>query len=141
MAIMICLMGAMLVVTSLALCAAGVQRGQDRMLQQLRSTLVDARVIEPTRSRTTSARSTRRRQAAELNQMNAIREELDHEVQAPTVPTRTYSLRYLNQRPSFANMKRRMSSVFGANLIDLNNEAPAQALAGPLRPEEEGDWV
>jgi hypothetical protein len=143
MAAMVCLLGLMLIVTTLALCTAGVQRGEDRMLQRLRATLVDARVIEPNRQ-ATSARRTRRRQATELNQLNPISEVPGREVQPPpTVPTRTYSLRYVSQRPSLANMKRRMSSMFGggANLIDFNNEGPVQNSSGPLRPEEEGDWV
>lgn len=144
MAALVCLLGVMAVITIASLCVVGVQRGEERMLQRLRTTLVEARVIEPSRP-TSSHRRTQRRQAAALNQasfrsvqLQAIGEEPVPAVQRPTVPTRTYSIRY---QPSFANITRRMSAVLnpGANLIDLNNEAPSQE--PPLRPEEEGDWV
>lgn len=147
MATMVCLLAVMMVITIGALCAAGVHQGEDRMLNRLRSTLVEARVIEASRP-TTSDRRTQRRQAAALNQaafrsehqLQAIGEVPDQEAQRPTVPTRTYSIRYLHQRPSLANMKRRVSAAFatGSNLIDLNEVPPQNP---PLRPEEEGNWV
>jgi len=141
MAIMVSLIGVMLVVSSCALCAAGAQRGEARMLERVRSTLIDARVIEPE----TSSKSSRRRQAAELNrtayqsvELRAIPEEPSRQGQPPSVPTRTYSLRYFN--PALANMKRRMSAALvGANLIDLSNDVPVSNPS--LKPEEEGDWV
>ena len=154
----------LLAIAIAALCIAGTHRGEQRMLSRLNQILTDARVIEP-RSSTRSSRrhdsqqrqhdasSQHRQAAATLNRMERVQlEPVQEEVRRPCkppTPTRTYSFRFMQPRPSLA---RRLSVALGGKpLIDLDTEAQAPAalplleapprLEEPLRPEEQGDWV
>lgn len=153
----------LVIIAILALCQAGLHRGERRMLERLDQTLKRARVIESDVTAKRSERMHRHRQAAaRLNTMQDVELHTVNESQEmvsvstasgsrptvkPPTPTRTYSLRFIQARPSLANMKRKMSTAFGVGpLIDLDSEAPDQARTSGspkqwLKPEEEGDWV
>lgn len=153
------------IIAILALCQAGLYKGERRMLERLDQTLKRARVIEGdvTTRTTMSKRSERmhhhRQAAARLNTMQDVELQTVNEghemasgslrIAKPPTPTRTYSLRFVQARPSLANMKRKMSTAFGVGpLIDLDGEAsapdPVKTSGTPeqwMKPEEEGDWV
>lgn len=145
----------LLAIAIAALCLAGIHRGEQRMLLHLNKMLTEAKVIE-SRSNTRSSRRNdsgqrypdaggQHRQAAsmlnrpERVELEPVQEEVRRPCKPPT-PTRTYSFRFMQPRPSLA---RRLSVALGAKpLIDLDIEAQAPPpLPEPLRPEEEGDWV
>jgi len=153
-------------ITVISLCQAGVQRGERRMLERLTKILAEAKVIEAASDTQRRKRNTHREAAESLNggmvrvPLEPVREEgeqqdrrgaatlprLPKPSQPPPLPTRTYSLRFIQPRGSLAsNMRRRMSAAFGgAPLIDLDVEVQAPRLGSPsqwLQPEEEGEWV
>lgn len=150
-----------------ALCCAGIYRGEQRMLRRLNRVLVEAKVIEDSdRSPRQQPNQKSRRTVHRTKgiQLEAVLEEPPRApaVAKPPAPTRTYSLRFTQPRPSLA---RRMSAALfgGKPLIDLNSEIEApiplrefeepqqlneprqpgepQQLGEPLKPQEEGDWV
>jgi len=148
----------LLAIAIAALCLAGIHRGEQRMLLRLNQILTEAKVIESKSNKRSSRRNDsgqrhpdaggQHRQAAsvlnrlERVELEPVQEEVRQPCKPPT-PTRTYSLRFMQPRPSLA---RRLSVALGGKpLIDLDIEAqappPMPELEEPLRPEEEGDWV
>lgn len=151
----------LVVVAIAALCQAGLYKGEQRMLERLNQTLAKARVIDSdvTSGTVRQTQRHRHRQAAtKLNTMQDVELCTVEEGQVlsstpgqsrpavkPPTPTRTYSLRFSQPRPSLANIKQKMSNVFGgASLIDLDSDVPPPATTSALasfKPEEEGNWV